>query len=175
MTILISILVEAYSSQFKYMIRTESFPDDVNTNHETRQIRYPDRMVNAGSKEELRSPKPASTISPTSSGYRDWEPSLGPIHEDGSRKHNKEALHEILRHAQSLRTLIAPENWPGDANSIEATSNAADFGAPQEAALSNSQGQRREVYKCQIEETTQEIIAAALCALEVLNSAGENK
>jgi len=176
MTILISILAEAYSSQFKTMIRTENLPDDVNTTP-SRQIRFPDRMVNAvtGTKEESSSPRPASAILSATSGHRDWEPSLGPIREGGSWKNNEETLNEILRHAQSLRTLIAPENWPGDTNSIESTSNTADLGAPQVVSLSNPQGQRiREVYKYQIEETTQEIIAAALCALEVLNGAGEN-
>jgi hypothetical protein len=131
------------------MIRTEKFPDDVNTTHGsgTRQIRFPDRLVNAGMKEEIISPRPASAIlSATSSttGHRDWEPSLAPIPERGSWKHNRETLHEILRHAQSLRSLIAPEKWPGDANSIESTSNMADFGAPQViTAFSNTQGQRR--------------------------------
>ena len=125
------------------MIRTESFPDDVNSaqGSGTRQIRFPDRLVNAGTKE------PESAIlSATSSttGHRDWEPSLAPIPEGGSWKHNRETLHEILRHAQSLRTLIAPENWRGDASSIESTSDTADWGAPQAiTALSNSQGQRR--------------------------------
>ena len=125
------------------MIRTESFPDDINSSQGsgTRQVRFPDRMVNAGTKEELLSPRSASAILSATSGHRDWEPSLGPIREGGSWNHNKETLQEILRHAQSLRTLIAPENWPGDANSIESTSNTADLGAPQ-VALSNSQGQR---------------------------------
>jgi len=178
MTILISILAEAYSSQFKTMIRTETLPDDVNSTHGSgRQIRFPDRMVNAGTEEELRSPRPASAILSATSG---WEPSLGPIHEGGSWKHNKETLHEILRHAQSLRTLISSENWAGDANSIESTSNTSDLGAPQVVALSNSQGQSagqriQEDHKSQIEETTQEIITAALCALEVLNDSGENR
>jgi len=173
MTILISIVAEAYSSQFKIMIRTESIPDDVSTAHGSgsRQIRFPDSMVNAGT-EELLSPRPASAILSATSGHHDLEPSLGPIRESGSWKPNNETLHEILRRAQSLRTLIAPEKWPGDANSFESTSNTADFGAPHEVALSNSQGQGREVYKCQIEESTQEIIAATL-ALEVLNGAGE--
>ena len=124
------------------MIRTENFPDDVNTTHGsgTRQIRFPDRLVNAGTKEEVIPPRPASA---SMTGHRDWEPCLTPIPERGSWKHNRETLHEILRHAQTLRTLIAPENWPGDANSIESTSNAADFGAPQVSnALSNTQGQR---------------------------------
>ena len=106
----------------------------------TRQIRFPDRMVNAGTKEEILSPSPASAILSATSN---WEPSLvGPIREGGSWKHNKETLHEILRHAQSLRTLISSENWPGDANSIESTSSTADLGAPQDVALSNSQCQR---------------------------------
>jgi len=177
MTILISILAEAYSSQFKTMIRTESPSDDVNSTHGSgtpRQIRFPDRMVNAGTKGELLSPRPASAILSPTSGQRDWEPSLEPVHEGGSWKHNKETLLEILRHAQNLRTLISPdpENWGGDTNSIESTSNMADMGAPQVDALSNSQGQR-EVDKCEIEKTTQEIIAAAVCALEVLNGAAE--
>ena len=129
------------------MIRTE-FPDDVNTTQGsgTFPIRSPARVVNAGTKEELVSPRTASAIlSPTSftSGHRDWEPSLAPIPEDGSWKHNKEILHEILQHAQILRTLIAPENWPGDAISIESTSNTAELGAPQVTALSDTQGQRR--------------------------------
>ena len=132
------------------MIRTE-FPDDVNTaqGSGTFPIRSPARVVNAGTKEELVSPRTASAIlSATSftSGHRDWEPSLAPIPEDGSWKHNnKEILHEILQHAQNLRTLIAPENWPGDAISIESTSNTAELGAPQvgTAALSDTQGQRR--------------------------------
>ena len=146
------VLVEAYSSQFKTMIRTESLPDDVSTTHGsgTRQIRFLDRMDNAGSpgtKEELISARPASAILSATSfttGHRDWEPSLAPIPEDGSRKHNKE-IHEILRHAEVLRTLIAPENWPGDANSIKSVSNTADLGAPQVTAtgLSDTQGQRR--------------------------------
>lgn len=127
------------------MIRTEKFPDDVNSTpgSGTRQIRFPDTMVNAGTKEEPISPRPTSATSSTA-GHRDWEPSLAPIPEGGSWKHNRETLYEILRHAQSLRTLIAPENWPGDANSIESTSNSADLGAPQvSTALSNTQGQRR--------------------------------
>ena len=127
------------------MIRTESFQDDVNPTHGSgiRQIRFPDRLVNAGT-EELNAPRLASAILSTgSSGHRDWEPSLAPIAEGGSWKHNRETLHEILRHAQTLRTLIAPENCPaGDANSIESTSNTADLGAPQISALSNTQGQR---------------------------------
>lgn len=126
------------------MIRTESTSDDVNSTHGSgtpRQVKFPERMVNAGTEEPL-SPRSASAILSTASGHRDWEPSLGPIREGGSWMHNKETLHEILRHAQSLRTLIAPENWPGDDNSIESTSNTADLGAPQVAALSNSQGQR---------------------------------
>jgi hypothetical protein len=181
MTILLSILAEAYSSQYKTLIRTGNLPDDVNTPRSgtviPRQVRFPERMVNAGTKEEFPSPRSASGIlSAATSGHRDLEPSLGPIREGGSLKHNRETLHEILRHAQSLRTLIAPENCPGDVNSIESMSRTADLEAPQAAALSNSQGQRiQEVYKCQIEETTQEIIAAALCALEVLNHAGEKQ
>jgi len=177
MTILISILAEAYSSQFKTMIRTESFADDINTTpvSGTRQIRFPTTLVNAGTKEELISPRPASAIlsaTSSSSGHRDWEPSLAPIPEDGFWKHNKDTLHEILRHAQSLRTLIAPENLPDeDANSIESTSNTAYLGA----ASSNTQGQRRELQKCQIENTMQEIITAALCALEVLDSVDETQ
>ena len=131
------------------MIRTENFPDDTTHGSGTRQIRFPDTMVNAGTnlKEEPISPRPALAIlSATSSatGHRDWEPNLAPIPEGGSWKHNRETLYEILRHAQNLRTLIAPENCPGDANSIESTSNPAEFGAPQVfTALSNTQGQRR--------------------------------
>jgi hypothetical protein len=129
------------------MIRTEILPDDVNTpgSGTPRQVRFPDRMVNAGTKEEFPSPRPASAILSATSGQRDWGPSLGPIREGGSLKHNRETLNEILRHAQSLRSLVAPENWPGDANSIESTSNTADLGAPQEAALSNLQGQSIQV------------------------------
>jgi len=126
------------------MIRTENFPDDVNTTYGsgTRQIRFPDRLVNAGTNEEVIPPRPASA---STAGHRDWEPNLAPIPERGSWKHNRnrETFHEILRHAQTLRSLIAPENWPGDVNSIESTSNTADFGAPQvSTALSNTQGQR---------------------------------
>ena len=131
------------------MIRTETLPDDVNSTHGSgtpRQIRFPDRIVNPGTEEELRSPKSASAMLSATSAHRDWEPSLGPIRERGSREHNKETLHEILRHAQSLRTLISSETWPEDDNSIESsstsTSNTADLGAPQVVALSNSQGQR---------------------------------
>lgn len=133
------------------MIRTENFPDDVNTppGSGTRQIRFLDRMVNAGTKEEIISPTSASSsaILSATSGHRDWEPSLAPIPEDGtSWKHKKEILHEILRHAQVLRTLIAPENSSGDANSIGSTSYTTDLGAPQATAvtaLSNTQGQGR--------------------------------
>ena len=125
------------------MIRTESPQDDVNSTHGsvTRQIRFPDRMGNAGTKGELLSPRPGSAMLSATSG---WEPSLEPVHEGGALKHNKESLQEILRHAESLRTLISPENWGGDANSIESTSNMADsnLGTPQVDALSNSQGQR---------------------------------
>lgn len=131
------------------MIRSETLPDDVNSTHGSatpRQIRFPDKIVNARTEEELHSPRSASAMLSATSGNRDWEPSLGPIREGGSWKHNKDSLHEILRHAQSLRTLISSENWPGDANSIESTStstsNTADLGAPQLVALSNSQGQR---------------------------------
>lgn len=129
------------------MIRSESVAEDINTTYSSgsRQIRFPDRMVNAGTKEELISPRsPSAILSATSStiNHRDWEPSLAPIPEGGSWKHNRETLHEILRHAQSLRRLIAPENW-GDSTSIESTSSGADLEAPQVAALSDTQGQRR--------------------------------
>jgi len=145
---LLSVLAEAYSSQFKTMIRSESLPDDVNSTHGSgtpRQIRFPDRILNAGTKEDPISPRSASVMLSATSGNRDWEPSLGPIREGGSWKHNKETLHEILRHAQSLRTLITPENWPGDANCIESTSNTADLGAPQVVTPSNWQAQRIQV------------------------------
>ena len=131
------------------MIRTESLPNDVNTTlgSGTRRIRFPDRLVNAGTKDEPVPPRPASAIlsaTPPTTVHRDWEPRLATIPEGGSWMHNRETLHEILRHAQSLRTLIAPENWPGDANSIESMSNTTDSGAPRVTPpLSNTQGQRR--------------------------------
>lgn len=110
----------------------------------TRQIRFVDSpgRVNAGTKEELISPRPPlpsilsssfTLASSSTTGRRDWEPSMVSIPEDGPQKQMKESiesLHEILRHAQNLRSLIAPENLLDDSNPIESTSNMGSLKAP---------------------------------------------
>jgi hypothetical protein len=196
MTILISILVEAYSRQFKSVIRTEILPDSLNTpNIATRQIRFLESSgtVNAGTKDLISSrPLLSATLSsasasagpPSSSssttGQRNWEPIMTSIlDDDSSQKHKKktlESLHEILRHAQSLHSLIiAPENWVDeDTTTNSIASMTADLRTPQVPALSSSSDTRgptssmsREVYK--IEKNMQEIISATLSALENLD------
>ena len=126
------------------MVRTDIFPNGINTTDnksETRQIRFlePPGTVNTGTMvTSLQLPVSSSSfgapsfVPATSSGtgHRDKIP------EDGSQKHKKESLqslHEILRHAQILRSLIAPETWlkVEDTKTIESTSNTADCIAPQ--------------------------------------------
>jgi len=184
MTILISILVEAYSRQFKSVIRTDVSPESVNTTHDGNgrgQIRNLESTgtVNTGTQDPI-SPRQLSTTLSSSgrqsftlamssmAGHRDWEPSMASNLEPGSQEKNLESLHEILRHVRSLRSLIVPENClEVAADSIRSTSSTTGLGAP----LSDTRGSRTKVYKdCQIEiENLEEIISAALCALEVLD------
>lgn len=128
------------------MIRTDIFPNGINTTDnksETRQIRFLESpgTVNTGTiVSSLQLPVSSSSFAAPSfvpatssgTGHRD----KSPIPEDGPQKHKKESLqslHEILRHAQILRSLIAPENWlkVEDTRTIESTSNPADLIAPQ--------------------------------------------
>jgi len=65
--------------------------------------------------------------------------------EDGFQKNKKEgleSLHVILQHAQTMCSLIAPGNWPEDANSIVSESDPADLRAPRITSLSDTQGPR---------------------------------
>jgi len=67
------------------------------------------------------------------------------IKEDGSQKNKKEglvSLHVILQHAQTMRSLIAPDNWLEDANSIDSKSNPADLRAPRITPLYDTRGPR---------------------------------
>ena len=141
------------------MIRTHIFPDSVNTPNGTRQIRFLESAgtVNAGTKDPI-SPRPLSatvsssrqqpfTVAASSTtGHRDWQPGVTPTPEHDSQMQKKKSLEsfrEILRHVQTLRSLIAPENWLEAADSIGSTSNMADLGAPQVTLLSDTRGPRR--------------------------------
>jgi hypothetical protein len=59
------------------------------------------------------------------------------------KKKSLETFREILRHVQTLGSVIAPENWLEAADSIESTSNMADLGAPQVTPLSDTRSPRR--------------------------------
>jgi hypothetical protein len=131
------VLVEAYSRQFKSAIRTDISPYNVNTPNGTRQIRFLESSgtVKAGTNDLISSRQLSVTLSSsgdlvassTTSQLRDREPSMASISEDDPQNHKKntmESLQEILRHAQSLQSLIAPENWAVEDNhSIESMSS----------------------------------------------------
>jgi len=180
MTILISILVEAYSRQFKSAIRTDISPYNVNTPNGTRQIRFLESSgtVKAGTNDLISSRPLSATLSSsgdlaasssTTGPLRDREPSMASIPEDDPQQHKKntlESLHEILRHAQSLQSLIASENWVvEDTHSIESMSSMRT--PPVTVLLADTRGPVREVHE--MEKNMQEIISATLCALEILD------
>jgi len=161
MTILISILVEAYSRQFKSVIRTDVSPD----NNGSRQIRFLESAgtVNAGTN-DCR-PQSASLSSSSSGDLAASSSTTGELRasipEDDPQKWHKkktlESLQEILRRAQSLQSLISPsENWVvGDTHSIESMRTPR--------VITDTRGPMREVDR--MERNMQEIISATLCAL----------
>ena len=133
------------------MIRTDIVSDSINATHDssvgTRQIRFSESpgTLERGTKEEiipstgllatLSLPPSGNTpfTPPTSSttGRRDWGPSMASMLEDGFQGDKEENLREILRHAQTLRSLIAPGNWREQDDSIEQGSNTTSLGTPQ--------------------------------------------
>ena len=130
------------------MIRTDILPDGVNTPDErtTRQIRFLESPGTVDARTFISSTSLSATFgnpsSATSSrtGHRDcWEPSMAPIPEDSSQKQSLEALHEIMRYAQTLRSLIAPVTWLKDANPIESSSISAELKALPISPLSDIQ------------------------------------
>ena len=150
------VLVEAYSRQFKSAIRTDISPYNVNTPNGTRQIRFLESSgtVKAGTNDLISSRQLSVTLSSsgdlaasssTTSQLRDREPSMASISEDDPQNHKKntmESLQEILRHAQSLQSLIAPENWVVEDNhSIESMSSMRT--PPATALLADTRGPMR--------------------------------
>ena len=143
------------------MIRTEIFPDSVNTSHGGNRRRHVLNLESAGTvntgtndfvsprslSATLSSGRQSFTLATSSmhmTGHRDWEPSMASNLEYGSQKKNSlESLHAILGHVQCLRSLIVPESClEVAANSIGSTSNATYLGAPQ-VTLSDNRASRR--------------------------------
>ncbi|KAF8156864.1 hypothetical protein B0H34DRAFT_475992 [Crassisporium funariophilum] len=187
MTVLISIVAEAYSNQYKSVIRSQVFQDSVSTVGDasaTRQRLLESRTaLNTTTEQDYLSPLSATSLMPYPSpnsfmlGQRRPRPNMISMPE-AELNTQRPAINdldtlaqEILRHAQNLQILTNTTETPEtqmprlDPADLPSTSTTI-FPEMRE----DDHRKKREEYVSHIEKTLQDIIAATSHALEIVQN-----